>query len=158
MDNKGVKGIITKNSRFGIYGNLTKLPDSSYYKKPIPVAYQNQIKVGPAEILTVINGDSIEKFSIEIEKLIPYQKVNGKGLIIRITDSQLLNLTGGIIQGMSGSPIIQNGRLVGAITHVFVNDPSRGYGILAEWMLEELNEFENDNNKIGMKNNLKTAA
>ncbi len=145
MENKGIKGIITKNSRFGIYGNLSKLPNNSYYKKPIPVAYQSQIKEGYAEILTVINGDQIEKFSIEIEKLIPYQKINGKGLIIKVTDPKLLNITGGIIQGMSGSPIIQNGKLVGAVTHVFVNDPARGYGILAEWMLEELSEYKKIN-------------
>ncbi|PHJ39925.1 hypothetical protein P378_00375 [Desulforamulus profundi] len=81
-----------------------------------------------------MKGDKIEKFKIQIEQVNPHS-TEGKGMIIKIVDQRLLQKTGGIIQGMSGSPIIQDGKLVGAVTHVFINDPSRGYGVLAEWML-----------------------
>lgn len=97
-----------------------------------------QVEEAPAEILTVLNGDKIEKFKIEIEDILPAGN-QGKCMIIKVTDKKLLNSTGGIIQGMSGSPIIQNGRLVGAVTHVFINDPTKGYGVLAENMLKEAN-------------------
>ena len=110
---------------------------NSYYPDLIPVAFANLVKEGPAEILTVVEDEKIEKFEIIIEKVNTQQRPDTKGLIIRITDPKLLEITGGIIQGMSGSPIIQNGQLVGAVTHVFVNDPTRGYGVLAEWMLIE---------------------
>lgn len=133
-----LSGIILRNTTFGIFGVLDKFPANTYYSEPIPVAYASQIKTGRAEILTVVEGDKIDKFEIEIEKVIPYYKQSGKGLVIKVTDSKLLNKTGGIVQGMSGSPIIQDGKLVGAVTHVFVQDPTRGYGILAEWMLEEI--------------------
>jgi len=101
------------------------------------VAYAHQVQLGAAQIYTVINGEEIEKFDIYIEKLYPVGD-SGKGMVIRISDPRLLNMTGGIIQGMSGSPIIQDSRIVGAITHVFLNDPSRGYGIYMDQMLSEL--------------------
>ncbi|MBT9167656.1 MAG: SpoIVB peptidase [Syntrophomonadaceae bacterium] len=97
----------------------------------------SQIKAGPAEILTVLEGDEIERFSIEIQRVYRQTKPSDKGMIIRVTDERLLETTGGIVQGMSGSPIIQDNRLVGAVTHVFVNDPTRGYGIFIEWMVLE---------------------
>lgn len=130
-------GNIEKNTILGIYGCLDKSPKYSYYKRPISVALVNQVKEGPAEILTVLEGKKIEKFTVIIEKVIQQEKPSDKGLIIRVTDKRLLKTTGGIIQGMSGSPVIQNGKLVGAVTHVFVNDPTRGYGVLAEWMVKE---------------------
>ncbi len=133
-----ISGAILKNSTYGIYGILDVPPLSYYYREPLPIAYAGQIEEGSAHILTVLEGDQIEKFTIEIEKVLPYQKPTGKGLVIKVTDRDLLARTGGIVQGMSGSPIIQNGRLVGAITHVFIQDPTRGYGILAEWMIEEI--------------------
>ena len=82
-----------------------------------------------------IKGNKVESFTVEIEKVIPSRK-DGKGLVIRVTDPILLEKTGGIVQGMSGSPIIQNGKIIGAVTHVFINDPTRGYGIFIENMLE----------------------
>ena len=88
-------------------------------------------------MLTVLNGDKIEKFNLEIVRINPKAKEDGKGLVIQVSDPRLLQETGGIIQGMSGSPIIQDGRLVGAVTHVFINDPTKGYGVPAEWMLRE---------------------
>ena len=101
------------------------------------VATQEQIEEGPAYILTTISGDEIERFEIEIERLTPQQQPDTKSMIIRVTDETLLEKTGGIVQGMSGSPIIQNGRIIGAITHVFVNNPEKGYGIYIEHMLAE---------------------
>lgn len=131
-------GNIRKNSTFGIFGNLTQLspvPGSTSYA--LPMGLMSQIETGPAEILTVLEGDEIERFSIEIQRVYRQTKPSDKGMIIRVTDERLLEATGGIVQGMSGSPIIQDNRLVGAVTHVFVNDPTRGYGIFIEWMVLE---------------------
>ena len=88
-----------------------------------------------------VRGNEIEKFDIEIQKLVPFAP-DAKNMIIKITDRKLLDITGGIVQGMSGSPIIQNGKLVGAVTHVFVNDPTRGYGIFIENMLTEAEKIK----------------
>lgn len=131
-------GNIEKNTTCGIYGKLQHGINNPYYTRTIPVAMRYQVEEAPAEILTVLNGDKIEKFKIEIEDILPAGN-QGKCMIIKVTDKKLLNSTGGIIQGMSGSPIIQNGRLVGAVTHVFINDPTKGYGVLAENMLKEAN-------------------
>ncbi len=86
-----------------------------------------------------MEGDKIEKYSIEIEKINRQASASTKSMIIRVTDERLLSKSGGIIQGMSGSPIIQNNKIIGAVTHVFVNDPEKGYGIFIEWMLQEAN-------------------
>lgn len=134
---KGIEGDIRKNTNYGIFGFLKKPINNEIYQKPLPVAFAHQVKPGPAEILTVVEGDKIERFTVEIVRVNPHKMTNGKNLLINITDPRLLKLTGGIVQGMSGSPIIQNGYLVGAVTHVLVNEPSKGYGILAEWMLTE---------------------
>ncbi|MBO8127709.1 MAG: SpoIVB peptidase [Peptococcaceae bacterium] len=140
-----IAGTISKNTVYGIFGTLHEPIANSHYKKTIPVALLNQIEVGPAEMLTVIDGNKIERFSLEIEEVRPEAFRDGKGLIIRITDDKLLRRTGGIIQGMSGSPIIQNGKLVGAITHVFINNPARGYGVPAEWMIRECGLLKQEN-------------
>jgi stage IV sporulation protein B len=131
-------GQIAKNTVFGIYGTLNRNYPSSGFP-PIPAAFNSEIKVGDAQIYTVIKGCRIEKFKVRIIKVFRQQSPRDKGMIIKVTDRTLLRKTGGIIQGMSGSPIIQNGKLVGAVTHVFVNDPTKGYGVLAEWMLKEMN-------------------
>jgi stage IV sporulation protein B len=131
-------GRINKNTRFGIYGTLNRNFLSSG-PQPIPAAYNSEIAVGPAEIYTVINGSRVEKFKVRIIKVFRQQTPRDKGMVIKVTDPRLLARTGGIIQGMSGSPIVQNGKLAGAVTHVFVNDPTKGYGVLAEWMLKEMN-------------------
>lgn len=136
--NENVKlGNIEKNTPFGIFGKMDKFPDHSIGMKPIPIALSEQVKTGPAEIYTVVNGQKVEKFKIEIVNVIQQKFPSTKGLIIKITDPRLLDKTGGIVQGMSGSPIIQNGHLVGAVTHVFVNDPTSGYGTYIEWMLKD---------------------
>ncbi len=144
-----IVGNIEKNTRYGIFGELRKPLANPFYKEPLPVAMGYQIKKGPAEIMTVLNEDRVEKFTVEIQEVLNHSPRDGKDLIIKITDQRLLERTGGIIQGMSGSPIIQNGMLVGAVTHVFINDPTRGYGVLAEWMLQEAGIFAS--NKTGDK-------
>lgn len=89
----------------------------------------------------MLEGERIQEYDIEIQKIIKQSHPNGKGMILKIIDHELLAKTGGIIQGMSGSPIIQDGYIVGAVTHVFVNDPTKGYGIFIEWMLNEVNNL-----------------
>ncbi|GAB6889257.1 SpoIVB peptidase [Geobacillus stearothermophilus] len=136
-DGEEMIGTVTNNSPFGIFGKLTKpLPDSPF-TKPIPIALASQVKEGPAKILTVVENDKVEQFDVEIVSNVPQKFPATKGLVIRVTDPRLLKKTGGIVQGMSGSPIIQDGKLVGAVTHVFVNDPTSGYGVHIEWMLQE---------------------
>lgn len=129
-------GKIEKNSRFGIYGTLYK--KFPFETKLIPIAYSSQIRLGPAEIYTVLKGQQIRKFEVEIIKIFRQDIPRDKGIVLRVIDPELLKETGGIIQGMSGSPIIQDQKLVGAVTHVFVNDPTKGYGVLAEWMINEI--------------------
>lgn len=130
-------GSIEKNTMCGIFGTMKGNLSNPLFPKLMPVAMGHQIKKGKAKMLTVLNGEKIEAFDVEIQNIFSQPRPDGKSFIIRITDPELLNRTGGIIQGMSGSPIIQDGRLVGAVTHVFINDPTRGYGVLAESMLEE---------------------
>jgi stage IV sporulation protein B len=132
-----VLGTIEKNTHFGIFGRMDKFPEHGVTREPIPVAFADEVKEGPAEIYTVVDGQKVEKFNIEIVHAAKQQSPATKGLIIKITDPRLLERTGGIVQGMSGSPIIQDGKLVGAVTHVFVNDPTSGYGCYIEWMLQD---------------------
>ena len=101
------------------------------------MAKQDQIEEGPAKILTTIDGNKVESFDVLITKVNRQKEAGSRGLEITVTDKELLGYCGGIVQGMSGSPIIQNDRIIGAVTHVFVNDPTKGYGIFAEWMVEE---------------------
>lgn len=136
-------GTITENTPFGIYGKLLTKPKYSLTNKPIPIALSHQVKEGPAKIYTVIHGHQIEAFDVKIVSSIPQKFPATKGLVIKVTDPELLKATGGIVQGMSGSPIIQDGKLVGAVTHVFVNDPTTGYGVHIEWMLKEAGIFMN---------------
>lgn len=129
------EGIIQLNTPNGIYGVMNRTPDGEVYNSRLyPVALKQEIEIGEAGILCTINGDT-DVYDVEIKEIDFAQSAGNRGLIIEITDPRLLAETGGIIQGMSGSPIIQNGRFVGAVTHVFVNDPTRGYGIFAETML-----------------------
>ena len=104
---------------------------------------KQQVVPGKAQILTTIQGNEPQYYDIEIESVNYNEDVPTKNMIVKITDPELLEKTGGIVQGMSGSPIIQNGMLVGAVTHVFVNEPEKGYGIFAENMLENSYELVN---------------
>lgn len=130
-------GNIQKNTKFGIYGKLNQAMDNAVYSEALPVASMNQVQTGAAEMLTVVEGQTIERFAIEIQRINLQNFPESKGLVIKVVDSRLLERTGGIVQGMSGSPIIQNGKIVGAVTHVFVHDPTKGYGCFIDWMLME---------------------
>jgi len=124
-------GTIDKNSITGIYG-VTSIREG----EEVQVALASEITEGPATIFCNVDGNNVEEYKINIEK-INSNLISSKNMIIKVTDEELIAQTGGIVQGMSGSPIIQNGKLIGAVTHVLINDPTRGYGIFIENMLEE---------------------
>ena len=128
-------GTVYKNCEYGIYGKLSKSPSA---KRELEFGGANEVQVGEATILATVEGEKTEEFSVQIERI---QEKNNKGqnMVIKVTDPRLLQKTGGIVQGMSGSPIIQNGKIIGAVTHVFLDDPERGYGIFIEKMLSEIN-------------------
>lgn len=136
-EDKEVIGNIVRNSPFGIFGELNQDIRNGILDKPMPIALSHQVKEGPAKILTVVDNDEVNLFDIEIVSTIPQKFPATKGMVIKVTDPKLLAKTGGIVQGMSGSPIIQNDKVIGAVTHVFVNDPTSGYGVHIEWMLNE---------------------
>ncbi|MEG0614859.1 MAG: SpoIVB peptidase [Oscillospiraceae bacterium] len=126
-------GSLSVNCPCGIFGSLDCAPNLS---SPIPMALRQEITLGEATILTTISGNEPKEYKIEIEKIDLKESSSSKNMVIKITDPTLLELSGGIVQGMSGSPIIQGGKLVGAVTHVFVNDPTKGYGIFCDNMYE----------------------
>ncbi len=134
-------GTIEKNTRFGIFGSMHSPVKNPYFPEPVPVGLGSQVKEGPAEIVTVVDGQKLERYAVVITRVMRQPTAEGKNLIVKVVDSRLLAKTGGIVQGMSGSPILQDGRIIGAVTHVFVNDPTRGYGILIEWMLQDAGVF-----------------
>lgn len=121
-------GTLTCNSDAGIFGTLDAVPDA----EAVPMALQQEVELGQAQILATLDGTAPQSYSVEITSLCYTDST--QNMVIHITDERLLDTAGGIVQGMSGSPILQNGRLVGAVTHVFVSDPSQGYGIFAENM------------------------
>lgn len=136
-------GSLERNSKFGVFGVSYHPIENPLYEKPLAVATRDQVKKGKAYILSTLSNNEIRRFEIEIEKIEDQDTPSDKSMVIRVTDDELLEESGGIVQGMSGSPIIQDDRIVGAVTHVFVNDPSRGYGVFIEWMLSESDLVEN---------------
>ena len=128
-------GTLYANTNLGIFGQMAQDTVGNAVE-PVKVAVRGQVTTGPATILSNIRGDEVEEFAVEITHLYP-EGDGTRSMMIQVTDPGLLEATGGIVQGMSGSPILQNGRLVGAVSHVLVNDPTRGYGILAENMLKQ---------------------
>lgn len=128
-------GDISGNTDKGVYGKV--YDTSSINKESIEVLPKSKIKEGKANIFCTLDDNEIKEYSIEIEKVLLTSSGN-KNMIIKITDENLLEKTGGIIQGMSGSPIVQDGKLVGAVTHVFLNDPTKGYGVFIENMIEDM--------------------
>ena len=128
---EGAMGDILINGATGVYGSIRRVMDG----QDMVVAQAQEACEGPARILTTIGGDEPAWYDAEIEQISLTEEDPNRNMVIRITDPELLAATGGIVQGMSGSPIVQNGRLVGAVTHVLVNDPTRGFGIFAENML-----------------------
>lgn len=129
-----VIGSIDKNTQVGVFGTL----DGEISGTPLPMAFRQEVECGPAVILATIQGAEPQEYSIEIEKVNLCAMSGSKSMVIRVTDERLLDSAGGIVRGMSGSPIIQNGMIAGAVTHVFVNDPARGYAVFAESMVDEM--------------------
>lgn len=128
-------GTLSSNTEIGVFGTLDEMPS----EQPLPMAFRQEVQCGEAVLLSTVSGRAPQRYTIEIEKINLCDTSGSKSMVIRITDPRLLAKTGGIVRGMSGSPIIQNGKIVGAVTHVLVNDPEKGYAIFAETMWEEMN-------------------
>ena len=128
-------GEIDANSDVGIFGTANDKFRSAINMQPLEIGYRQDVKKGPAVIRSGISGE-IKDYQIEIQKVDYSTAHQNKSLVIQVTDPELLDLTGGIVQGMSGSPIIQDGKLIGAVTHVFIQDSTRGYGIFVENMMQ----------------------
>ena len=124
-------GALSENTPMGVFGKC-----GGWSGQPMPTADAEDIRTGKATILSTISGDTPQEYSVEILKIYADSDKTGRNLLLKVTDPQLLQTTGGIVHGMSGSPIIQDGKLVGAVTHVLVNDPTTGYGIFIENMLD----------------------
>ncbi|WP_411167909.1 SpoIVB peptidase [Clostridium sp. MB05] len=133
---------IEKNTESGIFGEASKELINKTFCKPLKVGFRNEIKEGEAKIITTIDENGPKMYDVEIIKLLPQEEPGPKSMIIKVTDEELLAKTGGIVQGMSGSPIIQNNKIVGAVTHVLINKPDVGYGIYIEWMLKDAGVIE----------------
>jgi stage IV sporulation protein B len=134
-------GQIKINTPYGIYGTMDLMGVNRISHEKIPIALQNQVREGPAVIYSNVDSE-IKEYDIFIESVNRFSNDETKGMVLRITDPALLRKTNGIVQGMSGSPIIQNDKLIGAVTHVFVQDPTKGYGIFIENMLRQENNIE----------------
>ena len=127
-------GEITENTEEGIFGVCDDEVEAASSFEPIPIALKQEIEMGPAQIICSVTGEP-EFYDVEIVEVNLDRDNINRGIVVKVVDEKLLTLTGGIIQGMSGSPIVQNGKLVGAVTHVLVQDSTRGYGIFIEEML-----------------------
>ncbi len=136
-------GKIYSNCDIGVYGRFDSLPQGQLY----PIANENEITQGKATIITTCSSGDTAEYEIEIES-VNLSAGDNKHLVLKVTDSNLIGKTGGIVQGMSGSPIIQNGKIIGAVTHVFLNDATGGYGITAQTMLQNLNEIKLENEAL----------
>ena len=139
MFSKGdkTKGELEKNTRYGVFGKLTDCENLIDENLSSKIGGRLSVSPGKASIISSISGIR-EEYEIEIIKASYQSKADDKSIVFRVKDKRLIELTGGIVQGMSGSPILQNGKLVGAVTHVFTADPTKGYGIYSDWMV--LNE------------------
>ena len=124
-------GSLTGNTDCGVFGQLY---EGDFSGQALDVAARSEVQTGPASILCNVDGEQVQEYSVEILRIYPSAASETRNLMVQVTDERLLEKTGGIVQGMSGSPILQDGKLVGAVTHVLINDPTRGYGILAENM------------------------
>lgn len=131
-------GKVEKNTETGIFGELNDAQISKLYPDGLPLAYSYEAELGKAQILTTVDESGVRPFECEIVKKNASGNSESRNMVVRITDKNLLDITGGIVQGMSGSPIIQNGKLIAVVTHVFVNDPAKGYAVYAEWMYNSM--------------------
>lgn len=130
-----ILGSIARNTENGVFGELKALESLPEDVQAVPVGKKSEVKAGPASIRCCVEGE-VKEYEIKITRINHFALESNKGMVIEITDPELLEVTGGIVQGMSGSPILQNGKIVGAVTHVLVNDPTRGYGIFIEEMMK----------------------
>lgn len=136
-------GSISKNTKFGVFGTINKTPYlNTSNTNEVQVALREEIKTGKAQIICELENGKKEYYDIEIQRIFISNNKDNKSMLIKVTDKKLSEKTGGIIQGMSGAPIIQNGKFVGAVTHVLVNDPTIGYGVFADIMLKKMKEVE----------------
>ena len=142
IENQVNIGNIDKNTKFGIYGKVDNLSGLSIdTSKEMEVATRDEIQLGKATILCSLDNKTVQEYEIEIEKIFKENNYDNKSMEIKVTDERLLEKTGGIIQGMSGSPIIQNGKFIGAVTHVLVNNPEEGYAVFGDIMLKQAREI-----------------
>ena len=134
-------GNVSKNTSFGVYGNMLDTSRLNINKNnELEVANRNEIKTGKAEIMCELENGKVENYEIEIQKIFLENNSDNKSMLIKVTDENLIEKTGGIIQGMSGAPIIQNGKFIGAVTHVLVNDPQMGYAVFGDLMIKQMRE------------------
>ena len=137
-DNSNVLGSIQENCKNGIYGQMDLSDAQKLSLVKMPVAHKQEIETGPALIRCSVDGQ-VKEYEAQIKRIDLNHEDSNKSFILQVTDEELLEKTGGVVQGMSGSPVIQNGKLAGAVTHVFVQDSTSGYGIFAETMMEHEN-------------------
>lgn len=137
--NSGKTGTLLGNTDCGVYGVFAELP-KEIHGEPMSIGLRNSVKNGRAYVYCMLDGERVEKYEVEISD-IQVGSTSNKCFTVKVTDKRLLNKTGGIIQGMSGSPLVQNGKLIGAVTHVLINDPTTGYGIFIENMLTQMGDL-----------------
>ena len=141
IENSATLGKVSKNTALGIYGNITDVSRLNLSTaKEMEVANRSEITTGKAEIMCELENGKIQNYEIEIQKIFIDNNENNKSMLIKVTDEELIEKTGGIIQGMSGAPIIQNGKFIGAVTHVLVNDSKTGYAVFADMMIKQMRE------------------
>ena len=140
-------GTLESNGVYGIYGRMNDEAASPLYPEGLPVGTRAQAHTGPATIIATVDGEGPREYAVEIVRCFAQSEPSPKGMILRVTDEALLEKTGGIVQGMSGSPILQDGRLIGAVTHVYLSDSTQGYGMYIEWMLRQSDALAADGEK-----------
>lgn len=143
IENSTVIGQIAKNTDFGVFGTLTNTTTLNInVNDAMEVASRDEIKEGKASIMCTLEDGKKKEYEVEIQKIYRNNNENNKSMLVKVTDEELLEKTGGIIQGMSGSPVIQNGKVIGALTHVLVGDPQTGYAVFADLMIKQAREVE----------------
>lgn len=143
ISSKNTIGQVSKNTNLGIYGRIDDVSKLNIdTSNELEVALRNEIKTGKAKILCSLENGVREEYEIEIKKIYKNNNTDNKSMLIEVTDERLLEKTGGIIQGMSGSPIVQDGKFIGAVTHVLVNNPKQGYAVFADMMIKEMREVD----------------
>ena len=130
-------GSLMENCEYGIYGVLDDMPETLLYPQGLRAGARSAVHTGTASIIATVDADGPQEYGVEIVRCFAQSEPSQKGMILRVTDERLLEKTGGIVQGMSGSPILQDGRIIGAVTHVYLSDATQGYGMYIEWMLEK---------------------